>query len=261
MRPMGAADGDGQDGNAIDDGQSHNQDAVQASPVVVRRSKRQYIDVKELLSKPTWSVRSLLPDGDVPPEDEITPEKLHHLLRLSALPLPRNMAHEAKMLKTLHSQLHFVRDIQKVNTDGVEPLRSIRDETEKGIQEITIGMEELKEAFAKEDIIGKNKRPRRRRGGVVNTNGVEDWDVLGSASDTVEMNGARYFVVRKRDGHEGFKGYDYRKEVQKASTAHPVSELGTAEEVKNEEIIDKEKLEKPELQEYKVPEDTMYRNE
>lgn len=100
------------------------------------------------------------------------------------------------MIKTLHTQLHFVRDIQKVNTEGVEPLRSIRDETEEGIKEITIGMDELKDAFAKEDIVGKNRRPRRRRGGVVDAKGVEDWDVTGCATETVEMGGGRYFVVR-----------------------------------------------------------------
>lgn len=159
-------------------------------------SGKHVIDVDALLSKPTWSVRSLLPDSSLPPSSEITPQKLHHLLRLSALPIPKTQAEEAKMLKTLHSQLHFVRDIQKVDTEGVEPLRSIRDETEEGIQEIKIGMEDLKEAFAKEDVRGKNRRPRRRRGEVVDTKGVEDWDVLGTASETVEVGGARYFVVR-----------------------------------------------------------------
>lgn len=157
---------------------------------------RHIIDIDALLSKPTWSVRSLLPDPSIPPSSEITPQKLHHLLRLSALPPPKNQAEETKMLKTLHSQLHFVRDIQNVDTEGVEPLRSIRDETEEGIQEITIGMEDLKEAFAKEDVRGRNRRPKRRGGEVFDTKGVEDWDVLGTASETVEVGGARYFVVR-----------------------------------------------------------------
>lgn len=180
-----------------------------------QNSKRKLIDVKSLLSKPTWSVRSLLPEHDeIQPVEKITIEKLHHLLRLSALPLPEDERHAQKMIKTLESQLHFVRNIQKVNTDGVEPLRAIRDETEKGIQEITIGMEQLKEAFGKEDIVGKNRRPRRRRGEVVDTKGVEDWDVFGAASETVEVNGAKYFVVRKRDGHEGWKGDDIRKKQQ-----------------------------------------------
>ncbi|PMD22699.1 hypothetical protein NA56DRAFT_678803 [Hyaloscypha hepaticicola] len=171
----------------------------------INRSVREYstkprranlIDINALLSKSTWSVRSLLPDPNAPPSEEITPAKLHHLLRLSALPLPTSPKEEAEMLKTLHSQLHFVKDIQKVDTEGVEPLQSIRDETEEGVKDITIGMEELKEAFEKEEIEGRNRRPRRRRVEVVDTNEVEDWDVLGTAGEKVELAGGQYFVVR-----------------------------------------------------------------
>jgi Asp-tRNA(Asn)/Glu-tRNA(Gln) amidotransferase C subunit len=158
--------------------------------------RNKLVDIDALLSKPTWSVRSLLPDPDAPPSEEITPAKLHHLLRLSALPLPKSLDEEAEMLKTLHSQLHFVKDIQKVDTEGVEPLRSIRDETEEGVKEITIGMEDLKEAFEKEEIKGRNRRPRRRRGYMVDAQGVEDWDVLGTAGEKVELAGGKYFVVR-----------------------------------------------------------------
>jgi len=154
------------------------------------------MDVDALLSKSTWSVRSLLPDPDVSTAEEITPAKLHHLLRLSALPLPKSPEEEAQMLKILHSQLHFVKDIQKVDTEGIEPLQSIRDETEEGIKAITIGMEELKEAFEKEDIKGRNRRPRRRRDEVSDTKEAEDWDVLGAASEKVELAGGKYFVVR-----------------------------------------------------------------
>jgi Glu-tRNAGln amidotransferase C subunit len=154
------------------------------------------VDIDALLSKPTWSVRSLLPDPDAPQSEEISPAKLHHLLRLSALPMPKSREEETEMLKTLHSQLHFVKDIQKVDTEGIEPLQSIRDETEGGTKEITIGMEELKAAFVKEEIKGRNRRPRRRRGEAVDTKGVEDWDVLGSAREKFELAGGKYFVVR-----------------------------------------------------------------
>ncbi|KAE9375755.1 hypothetical protein N431DRAFT_437257 [Stipitochalara longipes BDJ] len=154
------------------------------------------VDIDALLSTPTWSVCSLLPDPDVPPSEEITPSKLHHLLRLSALPLPKSPEEEAQMLEILHSQLHFVKDIQKVDTDGVEPLQSIRDETEEGIKEITIGMEDLKDAFEKEHVKSRNRRPRRRRGDVVDRKEVEDWDVLGAAGERVELAGGKYFVVR-----------------------------------------------------------------
>lgn len=153
-------------------------------------------DINILLSEPSWSVRSLLPDPEAPQSEEITPTKLHHLLRLSALPLPKSPEEEAEMLKILHSQLHFVKDIQKVDTGGVEPLQSIRNETKEGIKEITIGMEELKEALEKEEIKGRNRRPRRRRGVVVDAEKVEGWDVLETATETVELAGGKFFVVR-----------------------------------------------------------------
>lgn len=100
------------------------------------------------------------------------------------------------MIKTLHSQLNFVRDIQNVNTDGVEPLQSIRDETEEGRKEITIGMEALKEAFEREGFTGRNRRPRRRKGEPLDTTGVEDWDALETAGEKVEGPGGNFFIVR-----------------------------------------------------------------
>lgn len=117
------------------------------------------------------------------------------------------------MLDTLHQQLYFVRAIQSVNTDGVKPLQSIRDETDAGIKEITIGLEskEIKEALAKEEVRGRMRRPRRKRsdgGQGVRREGVEDWDVLGTAGSVVERAGGRYFVVRSGKGpHVQEKGY------------------------------------------------------
>ncbi|KAI0974789.1 hypothetical protein F4678DRAFT_350907 [Xylaria arbuscula] len=178
-----------------------------------------------LLSRPTWSVRSLLPGHQAP--TSISAKTLHHLLRLSALPLPRNAAEEATMLATLSSQLHFVRAIQGVDTTGVAPLRAIRDETTAGLREQTVGLEELRHALEAEDIVGHARRPRRRRtprsnapskeeGGeelpgrvisqgldgpvrvdkrIPTNEGDEDWNALGGASETA---GGRYFVVRSR---------------------------------------------------------------
>lgn len=100
------------------------------------------------------------------------------------------------MLETLHSQLHFVRDIQSVDTEGVEPLQSIRDETPEGIQEITIGMDDLKEAFAQEAIVGRMQRPKRKKNEKVNPKKHEEWDVLGTAKDTITTPNGKYFVVR-----------------------------------------------------------------
>ena len=106
---------------------------------------KQPIDVEALLSTPTWSVQNLLPnkDREEPPRDEdIKPEQLHRLLRLSALPMPKSPEEEEEMLRTLGLQLHFVRKMQSVDTEGVEPLQSIRDETAEGWKDATIGVEE-----------------------------------------------------------------------------------------------------------------------
>ncbi|KAI1366102.1 hypothetical protein F5Y08DRAFT_155590 [Xylaria arbuscula] len=188
-------------------------------------------DIASLLSRPTWSVRSLLPQsastspspspppssspssssspGKPSPETStsITSKTLHHLLRLSALPLPRDASEEAAMLATLNSQLHFVRAIQDIDTRGVAPLRAIRDETAAGLRGQTIGLAALREALEGEDIVGHARRPRRRRlGSPIEEEGEkggqthqsllseeENWDVLGGASETA---GGRYFVVR-----------------------------------------------------------------
>ena len=154
------------------------------------------MDVSAVLSKPTWSVRSLLPaestSTDTP--EAITRSQLHHLLRLSALPLPSTPEEEADMISDLQSQLHFVRDIQRVDVSGVEPLRAIRDETEAGIMEATVGLKDVQDVLDEEVPFGRARRPRR----VINKKaaemaaGVEDWDALATASETR----GRYFVVR-----------------------------------------------------------------
>ncbi|KAK3304508.1 uncharacterized protein B0T15DRAFT_494964 [Chaetomium strumarium] len=175
-------------------------------------SPRPQHDPVALLSQPTWSIRTLIPPSspsntpltapNSTPEEEITPAQLSHLLRLSALPQPSTPQETRRMLATLHAQLHFVRDIQRVNTDGVEPLSSIRDETAEGMRAATITVDTLKSALAEEEVYGRCRRPRRRRRRgdqkkeVVDGAGVEDWDVLGCASEKV----GRYFVVRSGSG-------------------------------------------------------------
>lgn len=93
------------------------------------------------------------------------------------------------MISTLESQLHFVRDIQRVDTTGVEPLQAIREETEKGLEEHTIGLEMLKNALAQEEVKGRMKRPRRKEG-LPNKMSYE-WNALATANKTV----GDYFVV------------------------------------------------------------------
>jgi hypothetical protein len=107
------------------------------------------------------------------------------------LPLPETPEQEQKMLDTLAAQLHFVGEIQRVDTTGVKPLRAIRDETTAAEEEQTIGLDTLKEALAKEKTIGKWHRRIQRDTTLVDAKDVEDWDVLGSA----EKKAGRFFFV------------------------------------------------------------------
>ncbi|MCJ1283444.1 hypothetical protein MMC26_002773 [Xylographa opegraphella] len=120
--------------------------------------------IATLLSDPSWSVKSLL-DNKVAPESDplVTPKQLHHLLRLSALPLPKTTEEESKMIKTLESQLHFVRAIQRVDTAGVQPLQSIRDETEAAAKENEVTVESLQVHLDKEEVVGHSRRIKRRK--------------------------------------------------------------------------------------------------
>lgn len=166
------------------------QRAVNISQNAVRPySSQKELDIDQLLSTPTWSVSSLLPSSDSSSSTpEITSKQLHHLLRLSALPSPKDAAEEQKMLSTLSSQLHFVKDIQQMDTTGVEPLRSLRDETKQGEKEAELGLDALKVALESEEIRGRwHKRIRRQR----KPADSQRWDVLGCASKKV----GRYFVV------------------------------------------------------------------
>jgi Asp-tRNA(Asn)/Glu-tRNA(Gln) amidotransferase C subunit len=151
----------------------------------------QHVDVDELLSKPTWSVESLLPKASEADPNEVSSKQLRHLLKLSALPPPKDDTEEAKMLKTLSSQLHFVKEIQQADTTGVQPLQSLRDETVQGEQEAELGLEALKEALAAEDVRGKFHPRIRRRRDAAQALKKDEWNVLGSAGKKT----GRYFVV------------------------------------------------------------------
>ncbi|KAI4743650.1 hypothetical protein E4T50_05966 [Aureobasidium sp. EXF-12298] len=86
------------------------------------------------------------------------------------------------MLSSLHSHLHFVAEIRKVNTTNITPLQSLRDETSAGKKEQEIGLEELEDAFKSEDIKGKYyKRIRRRQEEAAEGESARTWDVMGAA--------------------------------------------------------------------------------
>ena len=154
-------------------------------------TKPPQVDIDALLEEPSWSVRDTLFQNDsAKPAPAVTKEELHHLLRLSALPLPKSPEQEAKMIKDLQAQLKFVQAIQEVDTEGVEPLQTIRDETEEAAKENTITIETLKEEFAKEEVVGKRGRIRKKP--VEKEQEAEDkWNPLAHASKTQ----GPYFVV------------------------------------------------------------------
>ncbi|KAK3069817.1 hypothetical protein LTR53_011559 [Teratosphaeriaceae sp. CCFEE 6253] len=95
------------------------------------------------------------------------------------------------MLATLTSQLHFVQEIQKVDTTGVEPLRSLRDGTKRGERQAELGMDALKEALGCEEVVGTHHQRIRRKRGDEEVEGGEKWDPLGTASKRT----GRFFVV------------------------------------------------------------------
>jgi hypothetical protein len=127
------------------------------------------------------------------------------------------------MLRTLETQLHFVRAIQAVDTTGMEPLVTLRDETAEGIQEMTIGLENprIKEALDVERKVGRMGRVRRVRGKGGEGNVVEDrrsleereWDPLSGAQG---RTAGRCFVVKSGRGGGGGGAGTEEKETGKA---------------------------------------------
>lgn len=102
------------------------------------------------------------------------------------------------MLKTLESQIHFVKEMQSVDTAGVEPLRSIRDESPAAVKETTIGLDRLKDAIAKERVTGRRRRVQRAQDERNTRPDGSAWDgnALGSASKTK----GPYFIVEAGSG-------------------------------------------------------------
>ncbi len=68
------------------------------------------------------------------------------------------------MIADLQAQLRFVRAVQEVDTAGVEPLAALRDESEEGEREGTIGLEEMRGELGKEVVVGMRGRIVRRKG-------------------------------------------------------------------------------------------------
>ena len=107
------------------------------------------------------------------------------------------------MLNTLSAQLHFVRQIQAVDTRGVEPLRAIRDETAEADADREIGLESegVREALEREEVVGKHFKRIRRRDSEdkqVRDRPSEEWRPLEAA----KKRRGRYFVVNSGKGDE-----------------------------------------------------------
>lgn len=101
------------------------------------------------------------------------------------------------MLETLASQLHFVKEIQNVDTAGVKPLRALRDETDVAEKENEITLDTLKEALAQEDVVGQYyKRIRRRQDKPSPPDNPEAWNPLDHAQRKV----GKFFVVDNSQG-------------------------------------------------------------
>jgi len=96
------------------------------------------------------------------------------------------------MLQTLNSQLHFVREIQKLKTHSVDPLKCIRDESAEANLEREIGYEELKGALENGGIGRKHSAASRKSTDTLEApKELDDWDVLKQA----ERKAGRYFIV------------------------------------------------------------------
>lgn len=102
------------------------------------------------------------------------------------------------MLKTLESQIHFVKEIQHVDTTGVEPLRIIRDESPAAVEEMTIGVEQLKDAMAKERVSGRRRKIQRVQGERNDHPDGSAWD--GNALSSASKTKGYYFVVETGNG-------------------------------------------------------------
>ncbi|KAJ5826211.1 DUF726-domain-containing protein [Penicillium riverlandense] len=157
-------------------------------------SSKSNANLESILAEPSWSVRSLLPErASQPSSPTITPQQLHHLLRLSALPQPASEEEERSMLQTLESQIHFVKEIQRVDATGVEPLRSIRDESPEAVKETTIGLDRLQDAMAQEQVTGRRRRVKRVQIAKNDRPDGSAWD--GNALASASQTKGPYFVV------------------------------------------------------------------
>lgn len=150
---------------------------------------------RHIPDRPTWSLEDLFSRNTQEPEPRVSTQELHHLLRLSALPIPKDPVEDRRMQKDLQSQLEFVKAILEIEIpDDVVPLQSICDETVEGSGEREIGCDTLKEERGREEVVGMRGRIRRRANDMKSNEPKsegEKWDPLVLAPRTL----GRYIAV------------------------------------------------------------------
>jgi len=201
-----------------------------------RRNPDPYVrnnNIRSFLRHPTWAVRSLLPNPYLAeqPAATVTPQQLHHLLRLSALPLPKDAGEESSMLQTLETHLHFVREIQKVDTTGVEPLVSVCDETPDAREENTIRLADVRAELDAEEKGANYGRRRRVPREDPEAQKAESWDLARMAEG--KMMG-KFFVVRKQMEQRTEKVTEQRTEEETQQKTEQKTEQRTEQRTEEE---------------------------
>jgi hypothetical protein len=142
--------------------------------------------LNDVLGSPGWKLDDLLPPSrpkvlDQSDDNSITPETLQRLLRLSGLPPPQTPQEEHNLLSALHDQLHFVRHVQSVPTEGVEPLIRVGHENYPGETAGVLSYDECVEESRLNNIPGLEWTP---------------WDVCGLQGGSREGREEGWFIVK-----------------------------------------------------------------
>lgn len=148
-------------------------------------SKYEGVDLDEILGPPGWKIDDLLPpripSSERRPDESIAPETLRHLLHLSGLPPAQSPQEQSSLLSALHDQLHFVRHVQSVPTDKVNPLIRIGHESDPEVDTVgVLSYEECVEESKSEEIPGLEWKP---------------WDVCSLKGGSPEGREDGWFVV------------------------------------------------------------------
>lgn len=165
-------------------------------------------DIEATLATPTWSVSSLLPpttqnevhdDNVAAAKGELTTDDLRRLYMLAALPEAKIGRARWNMTATLQSQIHFVKEVQKVDTTGIEPLVAIRDETEAAKEKNMVTLEKLRPWLDQEETVGVNGTIRRRRS--EEPAKPLNWDpfALGGINRENKRMGKFFFVKKQKE--------------------------------------------------------------